>query len=118
MGKPAIALDFDGVLHSYSAGWTGLVPDQGPVPGALEFVQLLIEKGYEPVVISTRALLDKRGAEEIRQWLSRNGFPSLRVSHKKLDAELYIDDRGYRFEGNFDDVMGLIETDLRTWHRK
>lgn len=40
MSKRTVALDFDGVLHPYTRGWTGYVPDdEPPMPGALEFVQ-------------------------------------------------------------------------------
>ncbi len=34
-----IAVDYDGVLHPYTAGWVGSVPaDEEPMPGAPEFL--------------------------------------------------------------------------------
>ncbi len=145
-----IALDFDGVLHMYSSGWTGPIPFDPPVPGAVEFCKRLVNQGYEVSIFSTRVYpelgrgprqkficysdkteegwvpSDERGptlAEEgVRGWLSHWGFPDelveCKITHKKLHAELFIDDRGFRFDGDFLKVLDFIENvnpKLETW---
>ena len=43
-GLPILALDFDGVLHSYTSGWQGAdVISDPPVPGAIEFLMEAVE---------------------------------------------------------------------------
>lgn len=40
-----IALDFDGVIHSYESGWTGDTPIDPSVEGIKEFMQQLVNDG-------------------------------------------------------------------------
>lgn len=83
-----IALDFDGVLHSYISGYTGPIPMDPPVPSAQFFCQELLNQGYELVIFTTRvhpeldnthkfveivdrrAYVDELGGEE-EKWVSR-----------------------------------------------
>ena len=95
--KPKIALDFDGVLHDYS-GWNGVIPTGPPVDGALNSVNWLLNHGFDPFIMSTRAQ-EPGGREAIQSWLAEHEFPVLEVTHHKNHAELYVDDRGFRFEG-------------------
>lgn len=93
-----VAIDFDGVLHSYTSGWTGYVPDDPPEPGAREFVDWLQAEGYEVVVVSARAITEE-GATAIREWLHTHGFPALQVTDRKVRAAAYIDDRAVPYAG-------------------
>ena len=137
-----IALDFDGVLHSYKSGYTGPVPFDPPVEGAQRFCHMLLATGYEIVIFTTRAhpMLEKGpehyfveilergfagdwvsqenkgltlGTVAIRAWFKHYGFPeelqTCDITHKKAHADLFVDDRGFRFEGNFDSVLTFIE---------
>ena len=99
ISKIRICLDFDGVLHDYG-GWDGPIPTGRPVPGALEFVNWLIKEGYEPVVYSARTN-HSEGSVGIQIWLNYHDFPTLEIFFTKPAARLYVDDRGYRFEGDF-----------------
>lgn len=108
--KKTIALDFDGVLHSYKSGWTGQNPEDPPNKGAQEFVRNLIEMGYEVVIYSTR------NAPPIKKWLKENNFPEIEVCSEKPKAKLYVDDRGFRFEGDFGKVLDFIKRGTNTWH--
>lgn len=104
--RETIALDFDGVLHDYSE-WNGVVPTGPPVKGALEFVTWLKARGFSLYVLSARA--DKEGGPEaIRDWLKKWGFPKMKATCKKRGGCLLIDDRGLRFEGDFEEMKDWI----------
>ena len=114
--KKTIALDFDGVLHTYESGWNGPMPKDPPVKGSQEFVQKLIDKKYEVVIFSTRANT-KKGKEGIEKWLKENNFPKLKVTNKKAHAEVYVDDRAINFKGNFKNILEKIEK-FKSWTKK
>lgn len=105
-----VCLDFDGVLHSYVSGWTGPEPTDPPVPGSQDMVRWLQAEGYEVVVSSVRAD-DPAGEEGIRIWLTENGFPEIDVTSEKPSAILYVDDNGYRFEGDFAALRAFLEAE-------
>lgn len=92
-----VSVDFDGVLHAYASGWTGYQPLDGPEPGALEFVQLLLGHGYRVVVVSTRAHT-YMGQVYIHEWLTQHGFPQLEVTSEKTMAIAYVDDRAVPYD--------------------
>ncbi len=92
-----IALDFDGVIHDYK-GWTGPMPTGEPVPGALETVRWLKQTGYELFILSAR-VEHPMGKACIEEWMHDHGFPQIEVTIEKKHADLYVDDRGFRFEG-------------------
>lgn len=137
-----IAIDFDGVLHSYSSGYTGPIPFDQPIEGSQQFCETLLHRGYELSIFSTRAhpLLEREdlkafveylrkvptgfaigdptsavgyswqkvengpsvGSFAIRAWLKHHRFPEqmqhCEITHKKGHADLYVDDRGFRFD--------------------
>jgi hypothetical protein len=77
--------------------------------------------------MSTRAKT-LRGRGAIREWLKKYagniywpdpgtlGIEEVEISHKKLPALIYIDDRGYRFEGaNWPTVDEIYST--RPWNK-
>jgi hypothetical protein len=98
-----LCLDFDGVLHRYSRGWTGDEPEEEPVDGALDFVRMAQGAGYDVVVHS------RRPTEPIKRWLAKYGFPALDISELKPAALLYLDDRGMRFDGDFSAVSQYLQ---------
>lgn len=116
-----VALDFDGVLHSYTSGWTGYEPTDPPVPGAKEAVEALLAAGAEVVVFSTRADTQE-GAEATAAWLAQYGFPEVQVTAMKPKAVAYIDDRAVSFRGDWDDALAqaneLVELHDRPWRPK
>jgi len=115
MGKQTIALDFDGVIHSYKSGW--IAPDilEEPLEGSLEFFNKLLEK-YKIVIFSARAK-SPNGLLAIQNWLKKYNFPEVQVTPIKPNASLYIDDRGFRFNGCFKETLQFIEQNpsLQTW---
>ena len=97
-----VAIDFDGVLHSYVSGWQGVdVILDPPTAGALNFVEDLRNEGLSIVINSTRANEDA-GVQAMRSWLATFDFPELEIwtSRGKPLAGVYIDDRAYLFEGS------------------
>lgn len=94
-----VAVDFDGVLHAYTRGWTGEIPEDPPMPGALDFVVRLLDAGAEVVVYTTRASTPGGLAATCR-WLERYAFPAdrLRVTDGKPMAVAYVDDRAVPFD--------------------
>lgn len=118
--KKTLVLDFDGVLHSYRSGWQGAtVISDPPVPGALEWLEQAVAR-FEIAILSSRSR-EKGGIEAMKGWLSACGLPDAVLSEilfpkSKPPAHVYIDDRGYRFEGTF---PGLDELDaFEPWHRR
>lgn len=92
-----ICVDFDGVLNTYT-GWKGEDYLYDPRPGAKEFIEELLDNGYEVIIHSTRS------PEKIGQWLKDNKFRGcdwMRVSKEKPPAIAYVDDRAICFTGNF-----------------
>lgn len=104
-----IAVDFDGVIHRYSAGWKdGTIYDE-PMPGAIEALERLMLS--RPVFILT-----SRRPRPVAEWLRKHGLPAradeatdrreffndrgyLLVTRTKYPAEIYVDDRAYLFDG-------------------
>lgn len=106
-----IAVDFDGVIHSYDRGWAdGLIYGE-LLPGAREGLAALMTE--TAVVVHTT-----RDAEPVVEWLTARGIPAvteqvasetgwvgvfwndqttLLVTSRKLPAVAYLDDRAVRF---------------------
>ena len=103
MSSKVISLDFDGVIHRYSKGWgDGTIYDP-PTPGTAEAMKKLMGAGYALVIHTTRIDHD-----EIKRWLVKYDLPDIQVSNIKPIARIYIDDRGWRFDGNWETVLKLL----------
>lgn len=113
--RPIIALDFDGVVHSYTSAYKypEIIPDP-PVNGAIEFIEMAFKEGYEVVIFSCRAITDF-SIRAMKQWLVKHGLSKelvdyMIVTDRKPPCDIYIDDNGYRFEGvfpSFNEIRGL-----------
>lgn len=115
--RRTVVFDFDGVTCQYRNGWTGVEPTEDPVPGALGAINELRSHGFEVVIVSSRAR-HPDGAGAIERWLAKNGFPALRVTDVKVSGVVYIDDRGFRFMGDFEPFLDfMIRGDLSPWER-
>lgn len=118
--RKTLAVDFDGVIHSYTSGWQGalVIPDP-PVEGAIAWLEAAAEQ-FDLAIFSVRA--QAPGAvDAMRAWLRAQGLSErvlerIRFPSGKPPAELYIDDRGYRFEGRFPSLDTLAR--LEPWTRK
>lgn len=136
MKKRILAIDFDGVIHSYTSGWRGLdvIPD-GPVPGAMEAIAEY--RRYFNVVIITSRFKEPNGFLAVGEWLQRYGLPMVQqkvvtdvtrfdwdqfpegkiiLSGVRPPAFVTIDDRGWTFAGTFPSVDELAA--FKTWQQQ
>lgn len=99
-----LAIDFDGVIHSYRRGWTGETPIDGPMPGIEDALKELKSQGWSLVIMSTR------NPEKIMEWLDFYGLVDYfdDITNTKIPAKLYIDDRGYHFQ-NWEDTINFVK---------
>jgi hypothetical protein len=106
----AVAFDFDGVIHKYSRGWLdGSIYDEVN-HSVLELIEILQNDGYPCVIISTRE------PKQIKEWWDKQQFSIkaelldeeitffndctyIGITNKKLPAQVYIDDRAYKYTG-------------------
>lgn len=105
-----IAVDFDGVLHPYTNGWTGYTPeDEPPMDGAFAFLGKLKADGYRVVVFSTRCD-NPEGLAGTRAWLVTHGLDPLvdDVTCSKPPAVAYVDDRAVPYLGDWSAVLAGI----------
>lgn len=120
----AVAVDFDGVLHSYDKGWHDGTIYGDWKPGAVGALTQLMHR-YAVFIHTTR------NAKQVARWiermsghgiecttrvprqglLRRPGFWSERavllVTNRKLAAVAYIDDRAVRFE-SWDQALNAV----------
>lgn len=115
--KQTVILDFDGVIHSYASGWKGAdnIPDP-PTPGAKEAVAKLREK-YIVVVVSSRCH-QAGGVHAIKNWLDQHGIEVDAVTNDKPPHIVTVDDRAFRFEGDWDAVIQGIPSASVPWNKK
>ena len=122
-----VCLDFDGVIHQYVTEWVNpqTIPDP-PVAGAIVRIYHMIQD-FDVVIFSTRCQT-WRGRRAIRSWLYKwadgywyeqmgtRGIEDVRLTKSKPPALMYIDDRGFRFEGTFptkEQILAAVP-----WNRK
>lgn len=113
-----IAVDFDGVLHSYSSAWVDhhVIPDP-PVDGAIDWLNEM-SKRFKIAIHTTRAKTPE-GVAAVREWLREHGFHSnvegVEITAVKPPALVYIDDRAWRFVGRFPSAQEIH--DARPWNK-
>jgi len=104
-----VAVDFDGVL---------CVPYHGPpLSGTEALLQGLHDRGY------TVAIHTCNKPERVWKWLAVYGWAHLvdYVSNNKPPAILYIDDRGFRYQGKSSSaqaVFAFLDSGPDTWWEK
>ena len=110
-----IAIDFDGVIHTFDRGWNDGTCYGDPIPGAIEAIKKLSLK-YNIIIFTAKAKSNrplvngKTGVELVKEWLSKYDLIDCvaEITSEKPHANIYIDDRGYRFN-NWTDTLKEIE---------
>lgn len=97
--KKRIAIDFDGVIHSYHKGW-----QDGEIYGdviceACEALKRLKDMGYSIVIHTARIVeldgtlgINEKRMVELKEFLDKNYVPYDEIA-PKIAAKFYIDDR-------------------------
>lgn len=124
MLQPRVCLDFDATLCGFD------YPGIGPIePGALAAVRRLKELGCYVIVSSCRTCghfpeifapdgqvgKDSKVHKEMVAWLDAHNVPYDEVddgTKGKPLADLYVDDKGYRYAGNWADVVKFVEENI------
>lgn len=112
-----IAIDFDGVLHSYTSKWKGLDKFDDPVEGAVPWLKSLIhDDRFTATIFSTRCG-QPGGTKNLILWFMAVGLTdeevrTLHFSATKPPAFVFIDDRALKFDGVFPsaDCIALFKT--------
>jgi len=99
-----LALDFDGVLHDAAHPKEGRRMG-GPMPGAKEALEQL---GVRHNVI----IHSCNRPSVIRDWMKYYQIPyhSIWEGQGKVAADLYVDDKGYHFTGDWLEVLKMVNS--------
>lgn len=88
--KIVFGIDFDGVIHNpknkekdYTLG--------KPMEGAKEGMELLHKKGVYIIIFSVKK------EKAIKGWMDYFKIPYDKITRLKPEADIYIDDKSYRF---------------------
>lgn len=105
----AVCFDFDGVIHKYRKGWQdGSIYDEYN-KNAIDLIAVLQLMRIPVFICSTR------NPKQIKEWLDKtiigfrneiindditfwNDLRVVGITNRKLPAQLYIDDRAYKYE--------------------
>lgn len=109
-----LAIDFDGVVHTFDKGYFDGTCYGEPIEGSLDAIKAL-SKQFRIIIFTAKAKQDrplvngKTGVELVREWLDKHGVLECvhEITAEKPRAVLYIDDNGYRFE-NWQDTLTFI----------
>lgn len=118
LDKNQIAIDFDGVIHTFDKGFHDGTCYGEPIEGSLDAIKQLFKK-YKIVIFTAKAKPDrplvngKTGTQLVEEWLEKYGILDCisYITSEKPRAMLYIDDNGYRFE-NWKDTLKFIENKI------
>ena len=99
-----IAIDFDGVIHSFELGFHDGTIYGTPISGSIESIKK-ISKKYKIVIYTAKAKKDrplingKTGIELVWEWLKKYDIDQYiqEVTAEKPRAICYIDDKAIRF---------------------
>jgi len=125
--KPILCLDFDGVIHSYTSGWSGAaIISDPPVRGALDFL-VVAHKHFNVQIYSSRSS-QPGGIEAMQEWLQyclEEHAPEINVIElvykhikwpiSKPPAMVTIDDRALTFNGTWPPISDLLN--FKPWNK-
>jgi adenylylsulfate kinase len=117
-----IAVDFDGVIAEYD-GWKGRGIFGKPVEGVAVGLIYLRANGHKIMVYTCRSEID-----DVEKYLKVHEIPYDFINHcpendknnlhpAKQYADVYIDDRGIRFEGKWDNDFLNAVANFKPWKK-
>ena len=115
----SVCIDFDGVIHDYSSGWQGIDVFDKVLSGASEAMHKLHDAGYIIIIHTTRndipALRDFLNKNDICfDYINNNPYQPKGSEYGKVKADVYLDDRGVCFTGDWNDAIDKI-LNFKTW---
>ena len=114
--KPTIAMDFDGVIHSYTSGWQGADKCPDPLVEGIDEVIKDLRKDYKVVIVSSRAETVE-GRLAIRDYLKKYNIEVDGIGCEKPPAIVYIDDRAICFNGDTTNLAEQVRN-FKPWTKK
>lgn len=125
--KPILVLDFDGVCSTYEHGWEGAtVINDPPTDGLFEFINAASK--YFVIYVHSARSCQEGGIQAMSDWFNHrrdewlscgNSFDTpadiiIRFPYEKPAAFITIDDRGWRFDGQWPDPEVLRSLDRKS----
>lgn len=126
-----LCIDFDGVLHAYTSGWKGadVIPDP-PVNGAIPALYEYLDQGLTIAIHSARSA-QPGGIEAMQSWLNKHDMEyrkrvqtardplvwDIEFPMHKPAAQIYMDDRGLRFNGPPFPSLAALADASKVWYR-
>tara|TARA_B100000902_G_C27284093_1_gene903446 strand:- start:749 stop:1732 length:984 start_codon:yes stop_codon:yes gene_type:complete len=107
-----IAIDFDGVIHTFDKGWYDGTCYGEPIRGSLEAIKELSQK-WNIIIFTAKVRADrplvngKTGMELVKEWLEKHDVLQYidEITSEKPRAEYYIDDKGITFRDNWNAIL-------------
>ena len=132
--KKTICVDFDGVINQYDSGWKGAdVISDPPVEGAIKGLYRLVSDEEVDVAIHSTRSGQEGGIKAMRKWLNKwdaayreaHDVPAdipfltetVRFPVQKPPAMVYIDDRGFYFDGDWSKITAELK-DFTPWNKR
>ena len=105
-----VCLDFDGVLNNYN-GWKGKEYLGEPKQGIKVFLDELNKEFDRIIIFTTRDRL------AVAVWLKKHGlsYYNIIIYDKKPLANVYIDDRAIKFNGNYKRAIKEVKSFKTYW---
>ena len=114
--KPTVAIDFDGVIHSYTSGWQGADKCPDPLVEGIDEVIKDLRKDYKVIIVSSRAETVE-GRLAIRNYLKKYNIEVDGIDCRKPPAIVYIDDRAICFNGDTTNLAEQVRN-FKPWTKK
>lgn len=122
MEQKTVAIDFDAVVSEYY-GWQGKGVFGVPVKGAKESLDWLRQAGYRVIIFTSRV-----ETWLIEEYMKKHEIPydfinhnpdniRLHLSPVKVRADVYVDDRALRFEGDWEQTLLEVVRFIPWWKK-
>ena len=111
-----LAIDFDGVVHTFDKGWHDGTCYGAPIDGALAAIKSLADD-WNIIIFSAKVRPDrpfvngKTGYELVDDWLEFHGVRDYvsEITHEKPRAKFYIDDKAIEFTNNWSEILERLK---------
>lgn len=111
--KPTVAIDFDGVIHSYTSGWQGVSECPDPMVPGIDTAIADLRTDHKVIVVSSRAATPE-GRIAIRDYLKKYNIEVDGIQAEKPPCIVSIDDRAICFTG-YSDILAEQIRGFKPW---